>query len=123
MATASANPTTAPRMSSDSEDLFAPRRLRKGAVEGALSPAEEPARERLTERSPEPIPSFREIYDNCFGFVWRSAANRGVPSSALGDVAQEVFSVINRKLPEFEGRSSLRLWIASIVRRVVADYV
>jgi RNA polymerase sigma-70 factor (ECF subfamily) len=67
--------------------------------------------------------SFREVYDDHFGFVWRSAANRGVPRAALDDVVQEVFIVIHRKLPEFEGRSSLRTWIAAIVRRVIADYV
>jgi RNA polymerase sigma-70 factor (ECF subfamily) len=65
---------------------------------------------------------FREVYDRYFGFVWRSAANRGVPTAALDDVVQEVFIVIHRKLPEFESRSSLRTWIAAIVRRVVADY-
>jgi RNA polymerase sigma-70 factor (ECF subfamily) len=67
--------------------------------------------------------SFREVYDSHFAFVWRSAANRGVPAAALDDVVQEVFIVIHRKLPEFEGRSSLRTWIAAIVRRVVADYI
>jgi RNA polymerase sigma-70 factor (ECF subfamily) len=67
--------------------------------------------------------SFREVYDTYFSFAWRSAANRGVPSAALDDVVQEVFIVVHRKLPEFEGRSSLRTWIAGIVRRVVADYV
>jgi RNA polymerase sigma-70 factor (ECF subfamily) len=68
-------------------------------------------------------PSFREVYDAYFDFVWRGAAHRGVPAAALDDVAQEVFIVVDRKLPEFEGRSSLRLWIAGILRRVVADYV
>jgi RNA polymerase sigma-70 factor (ECF subfamily) len=68
------------------------------------------------------LPTFREIYDDYFGFVWRAAANRGVPSAALDDVVQEVFIVIHRKLAEFEGRSSVRTWIAAIVRRVVADY-
>lgn len=72
---------------------------------------------------PEPVPSFREIYDQHFAFVWRLAANRGVPQRALEDVAQEVFIVVHRKLPEFEGRSSLKTWIAAIVRRVIADYV
>jgi RNA polymerase sigma-70 factor (ECF subfamily) len=67
--------------------------------------------------------SFRTIYDEHFAFVWRLAANRGVPARALEDVAQEVFIVVHRKLPEFEGRSSLRTWIAAIVRRVIADYV
>jgi len=68
-------------------------------------------------------PTFRQIYDEHFAFVWRLAANRGVPARALEDVTQEVFIVVHRKLPEFEGRSSLRTWIAAIVRRVIADYV
>jgi RNA polymerase sigma-70 factor (ECF subfamily) len=66
--------------------------------------------------------SFREVYDTYFDFVWRVAANRGVPSAALDDVVQEVFIVVHRKLASFERRSSLRTWIAGIVRRVVADY-
>ena len=69
-----------------------------------------------------PAPSFREVYDAYFNFVWRVAANRGVPSAALADVVQEVFIVVHRKLETFENRSSLRTWIAGIVRRVVADY-
>lgn len=75
--------------------------------------------------TPIPVarPTFREVYDQYFAFVWRSAAHRGVPSSALDDVVQEVFIVVDRKLPEFEGRSTLRFWIAGIVRKVVADFV
>jgi len=71
----------------------------------------------------ETPPSFAELYERYFDFVWRSAANRGIPAGALDDVTQEVFIVIARKLPEFEGRSSIRTWVAGIVRRVVADYV
>lgn len=67
--------------------------------------------------------SFGEVYAAYFDFVWRTAANRGIPRAALEDVTQEVFIVVDRKLREFEGRSSLRTWIAAIVRRVVADYV
>lgn len=70
-----------------------------------------------------PEVSFREVYDTYFAFVWRSVANRGVPDSALDDVVQEVFLVVHRKLPEFEGRSSLRTWLSGIVRRVVSDHV
>src|SRR5690349_5822056 len=65
---------------------------------------------------------FREVYDSHFAFVWRAVANRGVPPSALDDVVQEVFLVVHRKLDEFEGRSSVRTWLAGIVRRVVADH-
>ena len=73
--------------------------------------------------APAEPPTFRAVYDEYFAFVWRLAANRGVPARALEDVAQEVFIVVHRKLPEFEGRSSLRTWLAAIVRRVIADYV
>jgi RNA polymerase sigma-70 factor (ECF subfamily) len=70
-----------------------------------------------------PRPTFREVYEHYFEVVWRSAANRGIPRRALDDVTQEVFIVIDRKLPEFQGRSSIRTWVIGIVRRVVADYV
>jgi RNA polymerase sigma-70 factor, ECF subfamily len=82
--------------------------------------AEAPARDSMPPV--HEVLSFREVYDRYFAFVWRSAANRGVRRSALDDVVQEVFIVVHRKLPEFEGRSSMRTWIASIVRWVVADY-
>ena len=66
---------------------------------------------------------FRQVYDNYFPFVWRAVANRGVPNAAMDDVVQEVFLVVHRKLGEFEGRSTLRTWLAGIVRKVVADHV
>jgi RNA polymerase sigma-70 factor (ECF subfamily) len=68
-------------------------------------------------------PAFDAVYDEHFAFVWRNVLNRGVPSSAVDDVVQEVFVVVHRKLPGFEGRSSMRTWLAGIVRRVVADHV
>jgi RNA polymerase sigma-70 factor (ECF subfamily) len=63
------------------------------------------------------------VYDAHFAFVWRAAANRGIPEAALDDVVQEVFVVVHRKLGEFEGRSSVRTWLSAIVRRVVADHL
>ena len=66
--------------------------------------------------------SFREIHDAYFGFVWRYAANRGIPQAALDDVTQEVFVVIHQRLASFEGRSSLKTWIAGIAYNVVRGY-
>jgi RNA polymerase sigma-70 factor, ECF subfamily len=88
-----------------------------------LSAAREANVRGLPAPAPVALPGFREVYDDYFAFVWRLAANRGVPARALEDVVQEVFIVVHRKLPEFEGRSSLRTWLAAIVRRVIADYV
>jgi RNA polymerase sigma-70 factor (ECF subfamily) len=68
-------------------------------------------------------PTFEDVYDGYFGFVWRSAMTRGVPRVALDDVVQEVFMVVHRKLPEFEGRSTLRTWLSIIVRRVARDHL
>jgi RNA polymerase sigma-70 factor (ECF subfamily) len=38
------------------------------------------------------------------------------------DVCQEVFVTAHRKLPEFEGRSSLRTWLYGICLRHASDY-
>ena len=84
--------------------------------------APEPPASRGALVSP-PTLVFDEVYDEHFSFVWRNVLNRGVPSSAVDDVVQEVFVVVHRKLTSFEGRSSMRTWLAGIVRRVVADHV
>jgi RNA polymerase sigma-70 factor (ECF subfamily) len=68
-------------------------------------------------------PDFARVYDEYFGFVWRNVLNRGIPHASADDVVQEVFIVVHRKLPEFEGRSSLKTWLAGIARRVVSDHV
>jgi RNA polymerase sigma-70 factor, ECF subfamily len=73
----------------------------------------EPARE---------IPTFSEVFRTYGGYVWRVLKNLGVREADVEDVAQEVFVVIHRKLPEFEGRSSLKTWIYAICIRTASDY-
>ncbi|MFI5306926.1 MAG: RNA polymerase sigma factor [Polyangiales bacterium] len=51
-------------------------------------------------------------------FVWRALRHLGAPDAQLDDLCQDVFVVIFRKLPAFEGRSSLRTWIFGICRNV-----
>lgn len=64
---------------------------------------------------------FDEIFRECAPYVWRLLGRLGVPASDVPDVAQEVFLVVHRRLPEFEGRSSVRTWIYSICVFVVRD--
>lgn len=64
---------------------------------------------------------FREVYDANLPFVWRSLRRLGVPESDAADAAQEVFLVIHRKLPEFEGRAKITTWIFRICMRVASD--
>ncbi len=72
---------------------------------------------------PVDVPNFATIYDRHFAFVWRLAANYRVPASALDDVVQETFLAIHRKLPTFEGRASLRTWIAAITRNTAREFL
>jgi RNA polymerase sigma-70 factor (ECF subfamily) len=72
-------------------------------------------------RPPSP-PAFAEVYESCAKLVWRNLRRLGVPEPALEDAAQDVFLVVHRRLPEFEGRSSLRTWIFGIVLRVAARH-
>jgi len=65
---------------------------------------------------------FEAIYREHFRFVWRTAKRLGVAERFIDDVAQEVFIVVHRKLPEFEGASSVKTWIYAILRRVVSDH-
>lgn len=71
---------------------------------------------------PVDVPDFPTLYDQYFAFVWRLAANSRVPHSHLDDVVQETFLVIHRKLPTFEGRSSLRTWIAAVTRNTALEF-
>jgi RNA polymerase sigma-70 factor (ECF subfamily) len=62
------------------------------------------------------------VYESCAKLVWRNLRRLGVPEAAIEDAAQDVFLVVHRRLPEFEGRSSLRTWIFGIVLRVAARH-
>jgi RNA polymerase sigma-70 factor (ECF subfamily) len=64
-------------------------------------------------------PTFAEIYDAHFTFVWRSARRLGTPEPNLDDVVQEIFVVAFRRQDEFEGRSSVKTWLYGIVFNVV----
>jgi len=68
-----------------------------------------------------PVPTFDELYDAHFAFVWRVLRHLGVPAAQLDDAAQEVFIVVHRRLPEFEGRSAPTTWLFTIARRVARD--
>jgi RNA polymerase sigma-70 factor (ECF subfamily) len=54
--------------------------------------------------------------------VWRALLRLGVSRADVDDICQEVFLVVHRKLPEFEGRSSARTWLYGICVRTAADY-
>lgn len=65
--------------------------------------------------------TFREVYDEHFRFVWRSLRRLGVRESDIADAVQDVFVVVHRKLPEFEGRSKLTTWLYGVSMKVARD--
>ena len=64
------------------------------------------------------IPTFDEVYAAHFAYVWRVLRTFGVADGALEDAAQDVFVVVHRRLPEFEGRAAITTWLFAIARRV-----
>lgn len=69
-----------------------------------------------------PLPSFDEVYEAHFAFVWRVLRTFGVPDTGLEDAAQDVFVVVHRRLPEFEGRAAVTTWLFAISRRIACTH-
>lgn len=66
-------------------------------------------------------PGFDEVYRDHVGFVWRSLRRFGVPEAELEDAAHEVFLVVHRRLPEFDGRAAISTWLFAIARGVASN--
>src|SRR5690242_9086511 len=60
---------------------------------------------------------FRELFRQHAPFVWRVLRRYRVAGAELEDVCQEVFTVVYRRLAEFEGRAQFRTWLYEIARR------
>lgn len=66
--------------------------------------------------------SLEGIFSTYTAYVWRLLGRLGVPPRDVPDVCQEVFITVHRKLPEFEGRSSIKTWLFSICFRLAQSY-
>jgi RNA polymerase sigma-70 factor (ECF subfamily) len=67
-------------------------------------------------------PSFDQVYEAHFDFVWRSLRLLGIADEALEDATQDTFSVVSQQLAGFEGRSTLRTWLFAILQRVASNH-
>ena len=65
---------------------------------------------------------FRAIFEQHGTFVLRTLRRLGVPSADLHDLCQDTFVVVHRKLPDFDGRASIRTWIYAICVRTALAY-
>jgi len=66
--------------------------------------------------------SFCEIFSRYAPYVLGLVRRLGVRDAEVEDVAQEVFIVVHRQLPHFEGRSSIKTWLCGITLRTVANH-
>jgi RNA polymerase sigma-70 factor (ECF subfamily) len=66
-------------------------------------------------------PTFEQVYVQWFHEVSRWARAFGGLDADLDDLTQEVFLVVRRKLPDFDGRN-LSGWLYRIAQRTVRDY-
>ena len=64
---------------------------------------------------------FVSVYDGCYADVARWARALGAPPSDLADLVQDVFVVVHRRLPHFDGEN-LIAWLYRITSHQVRDY-
>ncbi len=92
------------------------------AVAGDCEPAVQP-NDQLDQVAPTSLAGpLHEVYRAYAAVVWRTLRRLGVPESQVDDAVQDVFLIVHRRLPDFEGRSSLKTWVYGIVLRVAKDY-
>src|SRR6478609_321544 len=62
------------------------------------------------------------VYEAHFRYVWRCLRSLGVHDAQLDDALQDVFVIVQRKLPEFDGGAQLRTWLYAIALRISRKY-
>src|SRR3954467_4636074 len=69
-----------------------------------------------------PVLDLATVYEAYFRYVWRCLRSLGVRDSQLDDALQDVFIVVQRRLPEFDGRAELGTWLYAIALRIARKY-
>lgn len=97
------------------------RRLEPTLPADSISPADDG---RLAAEPASPCaPSLDQVYEAHFRYVWRCLKGLGVELAHLDDAAHDVFLVVQRKLPAFDGQQArLTTWLYEIAVRVGRRY-
>lgn len=84
--------------------------------------AREPGPGARVSSSHDPPPhTLQAVYARHSGFVWRIVRRMGVPEHGVEDVMHEVFLVVHRRLPEYDGRVAMTTWLYHLTRGVVSN--
>ncbi len=65
---------------------------------------------------------FDRLFQTHCTFVWRCLGALGVRGPDVEDLAQEVFVIVHRRLPDLDLDQGVRPWLYGILRRVVLNY-
>jgi RNA polymerase sigma-70 factor (ECF subfamily) len=83
--------------------------------------SESPAASEQDDASAAAVPlDLAAIFRAYHAFVYRCVRRLGVPEGAAEDTTQEVFLVVQRRLPDYEERGSMRSWLYRIAQRVAS---
>ncbi len=67
--------------------------------------------------------AFLALYQNHFGFVWRTVAGLAAGSSiSVEDAVQDVWLTVARRLADFRGESAHRTWLFAVAKNVVRNH-
>jgi RNA polymerase sigma-70 factor (ECF subfamily) len=88
-----------------------------GALGRRLEPRQFPSAEPQAS-----VLDLATVYEAYFRYVWRCLRSLGVRDSQLEDALQDVFIVVQRRLPEFDGRAAVRTWLYAIALRIARKY-
>lgn len=82
----------------------------------ASMPGDQGARASVLE------PEFSKVFAEHFGFVCRSLIRLGVRESDVEDVAQELFMVVHRALPESDRTRAIKPWLFGFAVKFASNY-
>lgn len=82
-------------------------------------PQDSPADELGATRKPIDLAA---VYEAHFRYVWRCLRSLGVRDAQVDDALQDVFVVVQKKLPDFDGNAKVSTWLYAIALRIARKY-
>lgn len=82
-------------------------------------------RERLVEPETAPAgpqPTFRELFDSQFAYVWNVLKRLGVQERDLEDLTQQVFLQVHSQLENYDPSRPLRPWLFAFAYHAASNY-
>ena len=74
----------------------------------------------IVGESGRPLEAFDALYQDHFGYVWKTLGRLGVLPADLPDAVHDVFIVVYRRWAEIDAERPVRPWLFGVARRVAA---